>query len=188
MKRRSFLTGAATAALQPAVVDVIETRLRWTFHTTVASGSSFVRTPFPNNTIPSSQFNSIGKSLVGFYPSPNLPGIGNNYELSALQNTGLNTATFRGDVQVTSKLLLQSRQYHGAVRASAAGGSYSGGTPPRVERRINPSLLQTGTVVSSVIFTPLASQCRRWRRLLLRWRPSHGRRNPARFPPGNDLE
>jgi hypothetical protein len=72
-------------------------------NTTVASGSSFVRTPFPNNTIPSSQFNSIGKSLVGFYPSPNLPGIGNNYELSALQNTGLNTATFRGDVQVTSK-------------------------------------------------------------------------------------
>ncbi len=72
-------------------------------NSTVASGSSFVRTPFPNNTIPSSLFNPVGKSLVALFPNPNLPGVANNYELSALQNTGLNTATFRGDVQVSSK-------------------------------------------------------------------------------------
>jgi hypothetical protein len=71
--------------------------------TTVASGSSFVRTPFANNTIPSSLINPVGKSLVALYPSPNLSGAGNNYDLSALQNTGLNTATFRGDVQVSGK-------------------------------------------------------------------------------------
>jgi hypothetical protein len=42
--------------------------------------------------------------------------------------------------------------------------------------------------LSSAIFTPLASQCRRWWRLHVRWLPSPGRRNPARFPPGNDPE
>jgi hypothetical protein len=71
--------------------------------TAAPTGGGFVRTPFPNNTIPGSQFNPVGQSLVGLYPIPNLSGIANNYELSALQTTGLNTATFRGDVQVTSK-------------------------------------------------------------------------------------
>jgi hypothetical protein len=71
-------------------------------NTTVASGASFVRTPFPNNTIPASEMNSVGKTLVALYPTPNLSGA-NNFQYSALQTTGLNTATFRGDVQVSSK-------------------------------------------------------------------------------------
>ena len=74
-------------------------------NTTVAAptGGRFVRTPFPNNTIPSSA-NQSGRKVPGRALSqPEPSGVANNYELSALQNTGLNTATFRGDVQVTSK-------------------------------------------------------------------------------------
>ena len=71
--------------------------------TTVASGSSFVRTVFPNNTIPASRFNSIGKTLTQLYPDPTGPGLANNYTRNAGLSTELNTATFRGDVQVSAK-------------------------------------------------------------------------------------
>ncbi|HLJ13859.1 MAG TPA: TonB-dependent receptor, partial [Bryobacteraceae bacterium] len=71
--------------------------------TTVASGANFVRTAFPSNTIPASEFNQVGKSLVQLYPDPNLPGLGNNYIRNAGLDTALHNATFRGDVQVTSK-------------------------------------------------------------------------------------
>ncbi|MGH9662798.1 MAG: carboxypeptidase regulatory-like domain-containing protein, partial [Bryobacteraceae bacterium] len=67
------------------------------------SGSGYIRTPYPNNTIPTSQFSQIGSSLVQLYPDPNLPGLGNNYINNAGLTTALHTATFRGDVQVTSK-------------------------------------------------------------------------------------
>jgi hypothetical protein len=72
-------------------------------NTTVPGGNGYVRTPFPNNTIPASAFNPIGKSLAQTYPDPNLPGAGNNYITNAPMDTALHTATFRGDVQVTSK-------------------------------------------------------------------------------------
>jgi hypothetical protein len=71
-------------------------------NSTVASASSYVRTPFANNTIPASLINPVGKSLVALYPNPNLPGLGNNYIRNAALNTALHNATFRGDVQVTS--------------------------------------------------------------------------------------
>ncbi|HLJ14698.1 MAG TPA: TonB-dependent receptor, partial [Bryobacteraceae bacterium] len=72
-------------------------------NTTVASGANFIRTAFPNNTIPASEFNQVGRSLVQLYPDPNLPGLGNNYIRNARLDTALHNATFRGDVQVTSK-------------------------------------------------------------------------------------
>ena len=71
--------------------------------TTAASGSTFTRAPFPNNTIPASAFNSIGKQLAAMYPDPNLPGLGNNYIRNSSLPTALHNATFRGDVQVTAK-------------------------------------------------------------------------------------
>jgi len=84
---------------------------------TVASGSNFTRTPFPNNTIPASSFNSVGATLLGLYPNSNLPGAANNYNFAALQNTSLDTATFRGDVQVTSKDTMFGRMSfnHGGI-------------------------------------------------------------------------
>jgi hypothetical protein len=86
-------------------------------YSTVVSGTTATRTPFPNNTIPTADFNSVGQKLVALYPSPNLPGAANNYNFSALQNTHLDTATFRGDVQVTSKDAMFARMSfnHGGI-------------------------------------------------------------------------
>ena len=64
------------------------------------NGGGFVRTPFPNNVIPSSRFDSIGKSLADRYPQPNLPGTARNFVQSPLQSTRVNNGTFRGDVRI----------------------------------------------------------------------------------------
>src|SRR5581483_6701484 len=90
-------------------------------YSTVSSGSTFTRTPFPNNTIPAADFNAVGKKLVGLYPVPNLPGAGNNFNFSGLQNTSLDTATFRGDVQVTAKDSMFSRMSfnHGGITVAS---------------------------------------------------------------------
>src|SRR6185295_17743991 len=48
-------------------------------NTTVQSGATFTRTAYPNNAIPASQFNPVGKSVTQRYPDPNLPGAANNF-------------------------------------------------------------------------------------------------------------
>jgi hypothetical protein len=55
-----------------------------------AVAGSYVRTQFPNNQIPLSRINPISANLLQYYPLPNLPGITNNYAVSA---TRANTAT-----------------------------------------------------------------------------------------------
>lgn len=50
--------------------------------TTRASASSatgVIRDPFPGNVIPPNRFNTTGLNLANLYPSPNLPGLTNNY-------------------------------------------------------------------------------------------------------------
>lgn len=73
------------------------------------SGSGYVRTQFTNNTIPSTMFDPIGLKLVQLYPDPNLPGAANNYETTAPDTTNVNNATFRGDVQLTSRSSMFAR-------------------------------------------------------------------------------
>ncbi len=77
--------------------------------TTVGSGSQATRQPFPNNTIPASLMNSVGLQLLSKYPDPNLPGLANNFAQSPKDSNGINNATFRGDVQVTSKSSMFAR-------------------------------------------------------------------------------
>jgi hypothetical protein len=38
------------------------------------------RTPFPNNQVPASRFNPIGRQIVARFPDPNLPGLGSNFQ------------------------------------------------------------------------------------------------------------
>jgi Carboxypeptidase regulatory-like domain len=63
---------------------------------------TFVRDPFPNNTIPASLFDPTGKKVVDLYPDPLLPGPARNYVRAPLDATRINNLTLRGDVQVTS--------------------------------------------------------------------------------------
>jgi hypothetical protein len=49
--------------------------------TTVASGSGYVRSPFPGNIVPASEINPVAVNVMKYYPLPNRPGA---------VNTGLN--------------------------------------------------------------------------------------------------
>lgn len=42
--------------------------------TTVASGSGYVRRPFPNNTIPSTRIDPVAANIINYFPLPNQPG------------------------------------------------------------------------------------------------------------------
>lgn len=55
-----------------------------------AVAGGYIRTQFPNNQIPASRINPIAQTLLQYYPLPNLPGVTNNYAVSA---TRANTAT-----------------------------------------------------------------------------------------------
>jgi hypothetical protein len=74
------------------------------------TGGGFIRTPFPNNTIPASAINPVGQMLVQLYPAPNLSGLGNNYVRNAPNSTSLDNAhSFRGDLQLSAKDSLFAR-------------------------------------------------------------------------------
>jgi hypothetical protein len=67
------------------------------------SGSGSIRTPFPNNIIPASRFNSIGLSLVDLYPLANVPGSSTQFVDNVPQIQTTQTGVLRADVQVTSR-------------------------------------------------------------------------------------
>lgn len=61
------------------------------------------RSLFPNNTIPSTDFNQLGLKLLNKYPLPNLPGAANNYASEPARIEQTHNAILRGDTQVSSK-------------------------------------------------------------------------------------
>ncbi|MEZ5355984.1 MAG: TonB-dependent receptor [Bryobacteraceae bacterium] len=73
------------------------------------AGSGFIRDRFPNNTIPASRFDRIGKSVVDFYPDPQFAQAGRNYVNNPVHGTRYHNATFRGDVRVTDRDSLFAR-------------------------------------------------------------------------------
>jgi hypothetical protein len=84
-----------SGAFTMPVFDPLTTR-------TNPGGSGSVRTQFPNNTIPGSRFDRIGKALVDRFPSPNLPGTARNWVANPLQATRSNNATIRGDLRLSN--------------------------------------------------------------------------------------
>lgn len=66
------------------------------------AGAGSVRDLFPDNVIPASRFDKLGKSLVDRYPNPNQ--VGNiNYFNNPLTSTRSHNATGRGDVRISDK-------------------------------------------------------------------------------------
>ncbi|HTM51643.1 MAG TPA: TonB-dependent receptor [Bryobacteraceae bacterium] len=47
-----------------------------------ATTTGQTRTQFPNNMIPQSRIDKVGRNLLAIFPAPNLPGISNNYLLN----------------------------------------------------------------------------------------------------------
>jgi hypothetical protein len=55
------------------------------FTTAINDPATNPRTPFPNNTIPQSRFDTIATQILQHYPVPNLPGTANNFVRTAVE-------------------------------------------------------------------------------------------------------
>ncbi|MDZ4802490.1 MAG: TonB-dependent receptor [Bryobacteraceae bacterium] len=71
--------------------------------TTVTSGSSTTRQPFVDNQIPFSRFDPAGRKLIELYPSPNLPGVVNNYLFNPTRESDTNQFDARIDHRFSEK-------------------------------------------------------------------------------------
>lgn len=60
-----------------------------------------IRELFPDNRIPASRFDRVGKGLIDRYPAANLPGAARNYVSNPLQATRSHNATARGDLRIS---------------------------------------------------------------------------------------
>jgi hypothetical protein len=60
-----------------------------------------IRTPFPTNTIPSSRVNPIAADYMKLYPTPNLPGLANNYTSALLRTQDQGTGDWRVDQRIS---------------------------------------------------------------------------------------
>jgi hypothetical protein len=68
---------------------------------TVATGTTYTRTRFPNDQIPLSRFDPVALKMVNSYPLPGQSGIVNNYLANPLQTQSWNQGDVRVDQQIT---------------------------------------------------------------------------------------
>lgn len=71
--------------------------------TTVQNGSSYTRTEFKNDMIPSTSFDPIAAQIVSLYPAPQTLALVNNYTSNPVKKTADNRGDARFDTQITSK-------------------------------------------------------------------------------------
>jgi len=62
-----------------------------------ANPGQFIRTPVPNNIIPTSMIDPVGKNTVTYWPMPNLPGLTNNLQETAVSANPLQQITTKVD-------------------------------------------------------------------------------------------
>jgi hypothetical protein len=101
--------------------------------TTVPSGNTYTRTAFPNNTIPASRLDKVGKALIDLYPDPNGPGQSSNYNTNPSQSLGSNSFDVKVDPRLSPRDQTFFRYSHhggdqnipGSLPLPAAGGSNS---------------------------------------------------------------
>jgi hypothetical protein len=84
-------------------------------------GSGFVRTRFPNNTIPASQINPITAQLINGYPLANVPGSSTLFSYNSPQLSSSENGVVRGDVQLTGKDSMYAR--YSVQRQSLTSGA-----------------------------------------------------------------
>jgi hypothetical protein len=77
--------------------------------TTTPSGSTYTRTEFANDTIPSNRFDSIAYQLVNAYPAPQTSALANNYTTYPLKVSNDNRGDIRIDHQISSTQTLFGR-------------------------------------------------------------------------------
>ncbi len=65
------------------------------------AGAGSIRTIFPNNTIPASRFDPIGKTQLDKYPAPLINTAARNYIVNPMESTRSNNGTMRGDLRLS---------------------------------------------------------------------------------------
>ena len=73
------------------------------------SGSGYIRSLFPGNSIPAGQLNAIGVAIANAYPLPNVAGSPNLFTANTAQRQNTKNGVVRGDVQLSSKDSLFAR-------------------------------------------------------------------------------
>ena len=71
--------------------------------TTTGTGATATRALYPNNTVPASAVNSIGRTLALTYPDPNRANSGSNYIRTARYTTALQNLTVRHDYTLSER-------------------------------------------------------------------------------------
>jgi hypothetical protein len=103
-------------------------------NTTTYNGTAYVRTPFPNNTIPMSRLSPAALKMQSLLPPPTTGGISNNYVVN--YKTGLSnwTTTNRVDYTINNKQAISVVLAWGRQATTAPGAvsisSTSNGLPP----------------------------------------------------------
>jgi hypothetical protein len=68
-----------------------------------AKAGTFLRTPFPNNIIPSNRWDPIAARMINAYPTPTSSGRINNYSVPRIQTQNYDQGDVRIDEQITAK-------------------------------------------------------------------------------------
>ena len=68
-----------------------------------ATGSGYVRDPFPGNIVPVSRLDPVAVKLLGLFPAPNNPGIANNIVTNPIKSINNSTMDIRVDHNFSQK-------------------------------------------------------------------------------------
>ena len=131
--RQGDFSGLQTAAGQAiSIFNPFSTR---------ASGSGFVRDPFPGNVIPAAMQDRVALNVSKYYPLPNQTGAlaSNNYLVNASQRNDLDTLQWRIDHNISASNRLFVRMSHDKMtdvepnyygNIANDSNTYSGSTQP----------------------------------------------------------
>lgn len=95
--------------------------------TVINPDGSATRTPFPNNQIPTSQFDPVAAELISLFPPPNLPGDispagpANNFLANPKSNTNVDQFDVRVDQKISDRDTLFGRFSFSDFNSSALG-------------------------------------------------------------------
>jgi hypothetical protein len=153
-----------------------------TTHCSVAGGNigncsgSYVRDPFPNNTIPGNRINAIGAAVLNLYPLPNINvnSVQNNYIANTPDRTSYNQEMARVDYNTSDSM----RWYSLIAYQSGSDFRNSSGFPSPAENGSINVTHQTVTAAQDMTYTFSPS-------LLLDLKASYARY--AMFSPDGDF-
>ncbi len=90
--------------------------------TTQSAGSTFLRSPFPGNTIPAARFDPVAVKVLELYPDPNAPGLpftaANNFLLGSAAGFDSGQFDYRIDHALTERHAFYGRYSHGATTST----------------------------------------------------------------------